>query len=304
MATTSTSSPDYRAATESVAIYPVPNPGYLLISGGTRREYIQRQTAPTGRILEYYVLLEHGDSVAMLTQPGHGPGNAMYFQKRIFFNDNVTIHDRSSKWAQIELLGPKAPNLLMGLGFSHPPGLEEILECDWQGVELRAFGVMGFGPIDRFRLLAPSSQLNQVTKELSNCPTLSFSSREILRIEASHAGDPEFSAETTPFELGMDSVVSTTKGCYTGQEVLARQVTYDKVVRRLVMLQSISQIPAGTELQAEGKVVGKVTSSAISPKLGPIALAVVRKPYDEVGTKFTANVLGQLVNSTVSNQMV
>lgn len=307
----STPSPDYLSASESLACYPVPNPGYILISGETRREYIQRQTtndvdqlsrtrvlptlltAPTGRILEYYILVEDGDSIAMLTQPGHGAGNAAYFQKRIFFNDKVKIQDQSSEWMQFEILGPKAGEGLTQLGFPRTPGLDEIIESEWQGVRLRAFGIMSFGAINRIRVLTPSAHANQLIKEMNNYPTLSHSSRDILRIETSHAGDPEFAADTTPFELGMDRLVSTTKGCYTGQEVLARQVTYDKVVRRLVMLRSDDPIPTNTELQIESKTVGKVTSSAISPKHGPIALAIVRKPYDENGTQLTANILGK-----------
>ena len=319
MSATAISAPaDYLAAIENAAIYPIPNPGYLLISGETRREYLQRQTtndidllsptqvlptmltAPTGRILEYYILLEIGDSIAMLTQPGHGPGNAAYFQKRIFFNDKVTIQDQSSDWAQIEILGPKAPDLLIRLGFAHPPGLDIVIESEWRGAKVQVFGMMGFGATDRFRLLTPSSHVNQLTKELNNYPTLSFSSREILRIEASHAGDPEFMAESTPFELGMDRLVSTSKGCYTGQEVLARQVTYDKVVRRLVRLSADQPLKAGATLSVDGKSVGQITSAAVSPRQGPIALGIVRKPYDEMGTSLLAQGENSSVKATVN----
>ena len=96
--------------------------------------------------------------------------------------------------------------------------------------------------------------------------------------------DPEFAAETTPFELGLDRLVSTTKGCYTGQEVLARQISYDKVVRRLIRLRAERPMVAGMGLTADSKSVGQITSGAISPKLGPIALGIVRKPHDELGT--------------------
>jgi folate-binding protein YgfZ len=319
MSATAISAPaDYLAANENAAIYPIPNPGYLLISGETRREYLQRQTtndidllsptrvlptmltAPTGRILEYYILLEVGDSIAMLTQPGHGPGNAVYFQKRIFFNDKVTIQDQSGDWPQIEVLGPSAPDLLMRLGFPHSPGPDEILEIEWHGAKLSGFGVMSFGSIERFRLIAPSTHINQLSKELNNYPTLSFSSREILRLEASHAGDPELAAETTPFELGMDRLVSTSKGCYTGQEVLARQVTYDKVVRRLVRLRADQLMSAGSSLSVDGKSVGQITSAAISPREGPIALGIVRKPYDERGTSLLAQGENSSVKATVN----
>lgn len=309
---------DYLAAVRDAAVYRIPNPGYLLISGDTRHEYLQRQTtndidllsptralptlltAPTGRILEYYTLLDNGNSIAMLTQPGHGPGNAAYFQKRIFFNDKVSLVDQSADWIQFELLGPKAADVLGSLGFAQTPRLDDVVESKWQGVRLRALGLMSFGPTARFRLIASASLLNHVTIELSNYPTLSLSSREILRIESSHVGDPEFAADSTPFELGLDRLVSTTKGCYTGQEILARQVTYDKVVRRLVHLRADQPLQAGATLLADGKSVGSITSAAISPRLGAIGLAIVRKPYDETGTSLLAQSQAVSIVATVS----
>ncbi len=289
---------DYLAATEAVAYYPVPNPGLLLFSGETRRVYLQRQTtndidlltpfralpnlltAPTGRILEYFTLLELEDGIAMLTQPGHGPGLATYFQKRIFFNDKVGIQDWSPNWLQIELHGPNAPKLLTQFNFAYAPEQDAVIEAEWQGVRLRVLGIPGFGGAPGFLLIIPSALSNYITTQLVSYPSLSMATHEILRIESTQPGPPEFSAEATPFELDLDHLVSTTKGCYTGQEILARQVTYDKVVRRLVRLQAHEPLLAGANLFADGKAVGQITSAAISPRMGPIALAIVRKPYD------------------------
>ena len=309
---------DYVAAIESAAWYQIQDPGYLRISGETRREYIQRQTTndidllapdralptlltqPTGRILEYYTLLDFGESIAMLTQPGHGPGNAAYFQKRIFFNDKVFIQDQSGDWAQIELLGPKASGLFGQFDFTRVPEINEVLESNWRGAKVIVFGQMGFGVSSRFRILFPSKLIDELLTHLEKTPKLSFASREMLRIESSHAGDPEFAAETTPFELGLDRLVSTTKGCYTGQEVLARQFTYDKVVRHLVRLQANHPMVAGAHLTVDGKSVGQISSVAISPRLGPIALGVVRKPYDELGTNLSVQGENISIMATVS----
>jgi folate-binding protein YgfZ len=318
MSTSAVTAPaGYLAATESVAIYPVPNPGYILISGETRREYLQRQTtndidllapgralptlltAPTGRILEYYVLLENGNSIAMITQPGHGPGNAAYFQKRIFFNDRVTIQDQSAKWIQMELHGPRSGEIFKEFNFKGSPTLDEVVEAKWKGEIIHGVGQVGFGRTIRFRLIVPAQLTDYLTNQLTNYPQLSFSTREILRIEAGHAGEPEFAAETTPFELGMDRLVSTAKGCYTGQEVLARQLTYDKVVRRLVRLSAGQPVPVGESLRFDGKSVGHITSVAISPRLGPIALGIVRKPYDEAGTSLQVESQGSTIIAIV-----
>jgi folate-binding protein YgfZ len=82
-----------------------------------------------------------------------------------------------------------------------------------------------------------------------------------------------------PDEVGMDDAISTTKGCYVGQEVVARLRTYGRVNRRLVRFRfEGGPIEPGTALRrpeekAPARVeAGRVTSSAVSPALGPIGL--------------------------------
>jgi folate-binding protein YgfZ len=293
---------NYIAARERTAFFIVPSPGYLVFSGETRREYLQRQTtndlgllsatralpnfltSASGRILEFFTLLQDGESIGMLTQPGHGPGLADYFRKRIFFNDKVAVEDKSSEWAHAELYGPTAIAQAQALGFNKLPNEDEVVGVG----EMRLSGLNQGGFETRpYTVLFPPVLMPKFMGTLNSTKAvmLSSESREILRIEAVQPGDPEFSGDYTPFELGLDRYVSTEKGCYTGQEVLARQVTYDKIVRRLVQVRSSSHIAAGTPVLAEGKNVGLVSSSAISPTLGPIALAVLRKPFDAAGTK-------------------
>ena len=95
------------------------------------------------------------------------------------------------------------------------------------------------------------------------------------------AGVPAMGAELTertiPAETGLvDRTASFTKGCYTGQELVARiDSRGGNVARRLRGLCSGAPLAVGTELKAEGKVVGTVTSAAVSAALGPIGLAYV-----------------------------
>lgn len=109
---------------------------------------------------------------------------------------------------------------------------------------------------------------------------------EPLRIEA---GSPRWGAELTgdviPLEAGLkERAISTTKGCYTGQEVIIRILHRGHVNRHLRGLRSAGPPPApGTELfhpSRPGKPVGVVTSAAESPRLGAIALAYVRREIE------------------------
>ena len=110
-------------------------------------------------------------------------------------------------------------------------------------------------------------------------------SYEVFRISAGvPAHGPEFGEEVNPLEAGLWDAVSFTKGCYVGQEVVARLNTYEKVKRYLAMLSlEDGAIPdAGAPLTVDGKDAGKLTS--VSPVLisgRRPALGYVRKSLRE-----------------------
>jgi glycine cleavage system aminomethyltransferase T len=88
--------------------------------------------------------------------------------------------------------------------------------------------------------------------------------------------------------VGLAWTCAENKGCYTGQEIIARQITYDKVTRTLVGLETDAPVTAGARVTAEGKNVGAVTSAAYSPsRQTHMALAVVRRPHNEPGQQVT-----------------
>ncbi len=295
----------YQAAKESAAYFRVTAPGLLRFSGETRVEFLQRQTSndlgllgpqqtvpslltsAQGRVLEYFNLVHDSDSLLMLTQAGHGPGLAAYFQKRIFFNDQVVVQDQSEAYAQVELHGPGAAQTLAGMGLEPVTILDGLHNVEWQGHPLQLITQPGYASPLSYLLLLPGSAAPAWLDSLP-LPELNASDRELLRIEAGQPGDPEFNHQYTPFELGLDRLVSATKGCYTGQEVLARQVTYAKVVRQLARISSPQPLAVGQRLFVEGKPAGEVTSTAHSPEHGPLALAVLRRPHNQPGTLLTA----------------
>jgi folate-binding protein YgfZ len=102
---------------------------------------------------------------------------------------------------------------------------------------------------------------------------------EILRVER---GRPRYGHElddtTIPQEAGLNErAVSFTKGCYVGQETVARLFYRGKPNRHLRGLKLSEPAPAGTQLHLGERVVGKLASSLVSPAHGPIALALVRR---------------------------
>ena len=113
---------------------------------------------------------------------------------------------------------------------------------------------------------------------------------EIVRVEQ---GEPRYGIDlddgVIPQEADLNErAVSFTKGCYVGQETVARLHYRGKPNRRLRGLRLSAPLERGTELHLDGKLVGHLTSSVVSPTLGPIGLSLLRKEA-EVGATLSAN---------------
>ena len=142
-------------------------------------------------------------------------------------------------------------------------------------------------------LAAVADKLIAAAKELGG-RAVGWRALETLRIEA---GLPRFGADmdesTLPGEAGLDArAVSYSKGCYIGQEVIARIRTYGQVARALRGLRLPSDLPAlpqhGDKLFHDGKEVGFITSAVRSPTISAnIALGYVRRECNQPGTALT-----------------
>jgi tRNA-modifying protein YgfZ len=121
-------------------------------------------------------------------------------------------------------------------------------------------------------------------------PPVSDELAECVRIES---GRPrlgfDMDAETMPQEAGINErAVSFTKGCYVGQETVARLHYKGKPNRHLRGLRLSQPVERGTDILLGEKVVGRVGSTCVSPRFGPIALAIVRREA-ELGDNVTVN---------------
>jgi len=156
-----------------------------------------------------------------------------------------------------------------------------------------------------FDLFVPTASLGAVTDKLiAAAKTVGgrpcgWQALETARIEA---GTPRFGADmdesNLPSESGIeDRAISYTKGCYIGQEVIARIRTYGQVaksLRGLALPDGLSALPAkGDKLFKDGKEVGYVTSAVVSPRFrANIALGYVRREVNQLGTELTLRTAG------------
>lgn len=211
----------------------------------------------------------------------------------------IYAEHRSLEVGRLSLVGPRAAELAAGipaaLDLSAGRTVEGLAELgcvslgrgtdEWIGLLVRREDAEGPGidvylP-DSFRGAAAEA-LEELAASRGGVPATS-DDLEIVRIEL---GIPvygrEITTETLPQETGQgERAISFSKGCYTGQEVVARIHYRGKVNRHLRGLRaSGTPLQAGDELSVDGKVVGAVTSAASSPRLGPIALGYVRREHE------------------------
>ncbi|HHB91442.1 MAG TPA: folate-binding protein [Anaerolineae bacterium] len=295
--------------------WPIPQPGLLRLAGRDRLDFLQRQstndvktlapgcvlttllTSPEGRILDALTLFIEEDSLIALTLPARANQTATRLRAQIFFMDKVTVADESDAWVQFDLIGPRAKELLTTLGVRSGPEPGQLIPLSLGGTRGWALApepILG----DRIRLIIPGPAQDALMGRWrdSGVAPLDEESYERWRIAQGVPGPAELSDRFTPPELGLLSLISMTKGCYTGQEVIARQINYEKIARRLVRLHLERPVAAGTAvLSEEGRKVGEITSATPLPDDGGIALAVLRKPHFQPGTPVSAGGVGGVV---------
>lgn len=296
----------YQAALKSAAYYHQPQTGFLRVSDHDRVDFLQRQTtndlrqlavdgvvstvltSPTARILDLFLITDEGEALGVIPLPGRAAETSKFLRGRIFFSDKVRVEDISADVAQILLFGPQVDDILEKLGLQ-TPSPDHLIREELADQPITVFGQKTLADIG-YRFIAPVTALDTIVGALDTAGIVSLDPEtfEILRVESGQPGPVgELVDAYTPLEVGLGEFISDSKGCYTGQEIIARQITYDKVAKILVGIKIKELVTVGVELKVDGKSAGTLTSVAKSPRFGPIGLAVVRRQYAEIGTGFS-----------------
>jgi tRNA-modifying protein YgfZ len=190
---------------------------------------------------------------------------------------DAQLHKRTLQQALLSLVGPRASDAVGGeVGPEHANRIEEI---GGAAVLLIATDV----GID---VVCATEDAPAVRAALA-VPDVPEAAAEVVRVEA---GRPRYGVDvddsTIPEEAGLNErAVSFSKGCYVGQETVARLHYRGKPNRHLRGLRLSAPVPSGTPLLLGEREVGRLGSSVVSPRHGPIGLALVRReaaPGDEL----------------------
>jgi aminomethyltransferase len=294
----------YDAARTRVVRLDNASPGRIWLNGRDRAQLLQRLTTNDvvrlqpgdgartvltnthARILD--VLTVYALPGVLLVTTGVGQGNtfARFLQSKIFFQDQVTVADRSDTTAHLALYGPQATALteqVTGLGVKDWP-LHHIEAAEIAGAPVWLARTLPLGGAG-FTVVAERADVPAVQAALADAVPLDEATLEVLRIEAGY-GAPrrEWSTEYIPLEANLGDAINFRKGCYVGQEIIARMDSRNRLAKRLMGLRLGQEVAPGTALLHEGKEAGIVTSTARSPRVGLIGLGYVRTAFANAGT--------------------
>jgi glycine cleavage system T protein len=244
-----------------------------------------------------YVLIYHtglpDGRTAFLLDVGPRMGDKIYKHlDRYHISEEVELADRTHEFSQLHLAGPRAREVLERALQATLPDLAELqhLVQTLAGAtcSIRRHDPLGLPGYD---ILCPADQSAAAWQALLaiGARPAGLEAYQTLRVEA---GTPVYGLDIDETNLPQEvarteRTVSFTKGCYIGQETVARIRTYGHVNRSLVGLKLTGEgaVAPGTKLFRDGKEVGHITSSVVSPRLGTaIALAYVRRGNQELGT--------------------
>lgn len=232
-------------------------------------------TTPIGRIIDVLHVLRIGDVLWVITSRDQGPLVYAHLKKNIFFNDQVTLTPAARSHQQIAIYGSGATSCVT----AHFPMVSAVPR--WHALVHPDGAAHGWcSPIapldgDGWRVMLPSAQ---VPAWLSAVATLSDAGLDCWQIEA---GEPAFghelSTEYIPLEAGLEHAISFKKGCYVGQEIIARMESRGRRAKQLrrIRLSSLVTTPAPL-LTSDGRDAGTVTRVVDSPRYGVIGLAYIK----------------------------
>ncbi len=247
-------------------------------------------TTNKGRIIDLLFIARQDDHLLVLTSPDTRNRVAEWIDFYTFVED-VEIADVTQDTAMLTLLGASPAAAHPALA-ALPPNASATADID--GIPTLAirsdFDLFGDTRID---LIAPLSDAPRLLDALSarGATPITASALDLLRIQRGIPAHPyEINEDYNPLEAGLWEFISFNKGCYIGQEVVARLNAYDKIQRHLVTLSW--QAPDAPAPQAAlydcDRRIGALTSVAPPEAGNPIGLGYVRKAYAEPGTLLSA----------------
>ena len=251
-----------------------------------------------GRLLAHVRVMRPTEAISFLFDTETATHEKVFqILARFTLAGDFRVRDVSHETAQLSLQGAKSPDII-----------EEVLGRSAAQTERGRVSVVSWGDDDHPVTIARATHTGEDGYDLfiaadaaaalwqaltqAGARPIGFEAFEILRVEA---GVPRYGVDVSDTnvvpEAGQDEAVSYTKGCYIGQEIIARIHWRGHVAKRLagLVLEDERQLAADAKvISTEGKEIGRVTSAVRSPRLArTVALGIIRYDYLQPGTPVT-----------------
>lgn len=280
----------------SGAVYDCSHWGRLRLTGGDRLKFLHNQSSnnclvlqpgqgadtvfltSTARTLDLATLLVHQEWVDLLVSPQRREFLLKWFDKYIFFGDDVQVSDRTVESYCYRVFGGVAEKIAAQFGLEKLANPYSHVTISHEGSPLTLAATSGLA-IAGFTLWSdrPLSDL------LNPYPQLSDADWEHLRIRQGRpAADAELTEEYNPLEARLGHTISFNKGCYIGQETIARLNTYQGVKQHLWGLELSAAVTPPTPLLLDSEKVGLLTSCTPLER-GAFGLGYVRTKVGGTG---------------------
>jgi folate-binding protein YgfZ len=294
---------EYATITEGCGLLDRSERGKLALTGADAKSFLQGQVTndvealapgsgcfaafltPKGKMLGDLRILDTGDELLLDTERV-ALQELFNMIRRFSVGYDVELHKRTLERGLLSLIGPDAasvagaPELLAAQEHAHAP------------VVVGAVAARAIRTDAGVDLLCDSADTDALAAAAAGIGAVPVSEDvvEVLRVER---GRPRYGGDlddtVIPQEAGLNArAVSFTKGCYVGQETVARLHYRGKPNRHLRGLRLRGPAAPGAEVRFGARIVGRVGSAAVSPRLGPIALALMRREAP-VGSQVTVD---------------
>ena len=302
---------EFEAALKASILLDRSHEGRILLTGPDRFELVNRMstnnliglklyegrptlfTKANARILYRVMGYSLPQGLLVITEPGQGDALAHYLRRNIFFRDKVELRSMSSQTAHFAIHGLTADavmaNLQASLADLPPLFSAEIEVADARLVVARRKPIAA----QHWILVCQRSQAVVVHRHLLKigqsdglkpAGSLAYNG---LRIRSGRPAGLELTQNYLPLEVGLWDEVSFSKGCYTGQEIIARMESRQRLAKTIVKLDLAAFVKPAAAVYDGGKPVGRLTSSVQIPRQQIFALAVIKTASARRGTKLT-----------------
>lgn len=307
-----------QAARQGVALVDLSHWGRLKISGDDRLRYLHNQSTndiqrlkpgqgcdtvfvtSTGRTIDLATAYVMKETVLLLVSPNRRQQLMEWLDRYLFPMDRVELKDVSSESATFSLTGPESDTLLEKLSDEMPVeetyASHQLLMLD--GLKVRVAVGNGLA-LPGYTLIVPAGNAAKLWNTLTEAGAIPMGDRvwEQLRIQQGRpTPDRELTEDYNPLEAGLWQTISFEKGCYIGQETIARLNTYKGVKQQLWGVRLQAPVEPGTVVMVGEEKVGKLTSFTETDQ-GPFGLAYIRTKAGGVDLKVqVGEVEGEIVD--------